>query len=734
MRRFARILLLLALYGVLLGIGIWAGLVTSAITKLDALEARATERQVPGVVLARDNSTVLRRLRAPTSRTYLETKDLPDVLVDATVAAEDRRFFDHSGIDVRGLARAALVDLRARAAREGGSTITQQLVKNTYVGPEQTAARKSREALFAVALETRWSKERILATYLNTAYFGGGRYGVVDAARGYFGVYPKQLTPAQAALLAALLRAPEGDNPATAPLRAKASRDRVLRTMHELGSIDDEELKTALSTPLPPRARLLAAARTTSREIAPQFVDAVTSQMIEHFGVRRALGAGLRVRTTIDAPMQRAANDALARVNDLGLDAALVAIDVETGEVRAMANGGAARKAAFNVALDGHRQPGSAFKPFMLAAAYDAGLTPKTKLRSAPFSKAYPGGVFTVKNDGGYSGDTTLERATWKSDNTVYARLQDELGIGKAIDVARASGVQSRIDEVPAAVLGALPDGATPTEMANAYATIARHGERISMAAGGGPRMVSIAAAKDTGERWRPAALRREAMSRPVADMVTTTLQGVIREGTGTGASIGRPAAGKTGTTEDYRDAWFVGYTPSLVVAVWVGHAQAGIPMRTENGGGPVTGGSIPASIWRSFMQVAQTGDGEKFDLEIPSYVTVLLDPSNGLLAGPWCADVVPTQVIEGNEPVTESSACRPTTRAVPDVLGQSPKDARDALEADDFSVASATEERLVTDPTQDGVIVAQTPAPGTEVSQGDEIRLVVGSSPFAGD
>lgn len=731
-RLLARLGTLLA-YGAVLGVGVWAGMLTSAVSKLDALEARATERQVPGVLLARDNRTVLRRLRAPTSRTYLETEDLPDVLVDAVVAAEDRRFFEHSGIDVRGLARAALVDLRAREAREGGSTVTQQLVKNTYVGPEQTIARKSREALFAMALETRWSKQRIMTTYLNTAYFGGGRYGVVDASRGYFGVFPKQLAPAQAALLAALLRSPEGDNPATAPVRARASRDRVLRSMRELGSLDEAQLRAALAAPLPPRARLLAGRAVSAREIAPQFADAVNAQLIERFGVRRALGGGLRVRTTLDAGMQRAANAALARVGEQGLDGALVAIDVRTGEVRAMANGGAARSAAFNVALDGHRQPGSAFKPFFLAAAYEAGLTPGTRLESAPFAKRYPGGEFRVKNDGGYAGTTTLERATWKSDNTVYARLQDQLGVAAGVDAARAAGIRSRIDEVPAAVLGALPDGATPTEMASAYATFARHGERIGMAGSGGPRLVSIAAAKDTGERWRPVAIRRDALPRGVADLVTRTLQGVVREGTGTGASIGRDAAGKTGTTEDYRDAWFVGYTPSLAVAVWVGHASGGIPMRTENGGGPVTGGSIPAAIWRAFMTSPGVlpEQAERFELELPEYVTVRIDPGNGLLAGPWCAGAVEAQVIAGQEPTTESAACTDAQRELPDVVGMPLDEARALLGEEAFAVASGTERQLVTDPAQDGLVIAQSPRAGTEVGRDERVRLVVGDSPI---
>jgi penicillin-binding protein 1A len=729
-RRLVRLLAGCILYGTVLAVGMWAGLVTSAVTKLDELEAKATKRDVAGVVLARDNHTILRSLRAPTSRTYLETEDLPPLLTHATVAAEDRRFFEHSGIDVRGLARAALVDLRARHAREGGSTITQQMVKNTYVGPKQTIARKTREALFAVALETRWPKERILTTYLNTAYFGNGIYGIVDASRGYFGVYPKALTPPQAALLAALLRSPEGNNPLTAPAQARAGRARVLTTMHELGTLTTAQWRAALEAPLVTRAGSAAAAR-ARREIAPQFTDAVSNQLIQHFGVRRALGSGLRVRTTLDPRLQRAANAALSRVEALGLDAALVAVDVATGEIRAMANGGSTRHAAFNVALDGHRQPGSSFKPFMLTAAYEAGMTPDTPLRSAPYSHEYPGGIFTVKNDGGYSGMTTLERATWKSDNTVYARLQQRVGIDKAIDAARAAGIRSAIDDVPATVLGALPEGATPAEMANAYATFARHGERISMVQGGGARLLARVSGRSDTDNWRPAALKRQTIPRGIADLVTSTLQGVLRSGTGVGASFGQPAAGKTGTTEDYRDAWFVGYTPKLAVAVWVGHARAGIPMRTENNGGPVTGGSIPAAIWRSFMTEVAPAEPATFELQLPEYVTVTVDADDGLLASPWCANAEQREFVQGEEPTTESATCESKQRPVPDVTGRNADDARTLLEDDGFFVADDQEERLITDPAKDGTVVALDPPPGTNIDRDTPIRLIIGSSPF---
>lgn len=720
----------LAAFGMIFAIGIGLGLVTAAFPTLDELESRAEVRHVPGAILAADGTTVLRQLRAPETRTYLDEGDVPQLLADAVVAAEDRRFRDHSGIDLRGIARAARADVVAGAAVEGGSTITQQLVKNTYVGPDRTLARKSREAVLAVALETRWSKDRILAAYLNTAYFGSGRYGAADAAKGYFGVPVAKLRPAQAAMLGALLRAPEGNNPDRAPQRAKQGRNRVVNTMEQLGTISPAQARVARNEPVPVAKRRRAVA---GPDLAPHLADVVVGDLIERYGVGRALGSGMRVRTTIDASMQRAATEAVAHAGDVDLGAALVAIDPRSGEVRAVALGGQAARGAFNVAFDGQRQPGSAFKPFMLAAAYEHGYTPDTRVESAPFDKQYPGGRFRVSNGGGYAGTTTLERATWQSDNTVYARLQDRFGIQSAIDQARAAGIRSRMDPVPALVLGALPQGTTPLELAHAYATFAAHGSRTSMVDGGGPRYVSWVSDPAADERWRPVAIKRQTIPRGVADQVTDTLQGVIRHGTGTGAAIGRPAAGKTGTTEEYRDAWFVGYTPELVTAVWVGHVRGGIPMKTENGGGPVTGGSIPASIWRTFMGAALDGRPvSQFELERPDYVTVSIDPASGLLAGVWCAGSVETKFVAGKEPTETATTCVERDRPIPDLVGLTIDEARRALTDDSFEVRPKVETQLVTDEQQHDVVLAQQPPAGERIFRDEPISLVIGEHPFS--
>ncbi len=656
---------------------------------------------------------------------------MPDQLADAVVAAEDRRFYEHSGIDVRGIARAARADLRSRSTAEGGSTITQQVVKNTYVGPERSLARKSREAILAVALETRWSKQRILTTYLNTAYFGSGFYGVADASSGYFGVPVAKLTLAQSALLGGLLRAPEVNSPYRAPAMARAARARVLAAMVDLGTITKAQAQRAERAPIPaPRA---SSSQSSSRELAPHVSDMIVGDLIDRYGVNRALGGGLRVRTTIDATLQREATESLQRATDVGLDAAIVSIDPKTGELRAAAQAGTGARGAFDVAFDGHRQPGSAFKPFMLAAAYEHGYTPTTPVVSAPFSKQYPGGAFVVTNGGGYAGTTTLEHATWNSDNTVYARLQDQLGIASAIRMAKAAGIRSRMDPVPALVLGALPQGTTPVELAHAYATFAAHGVRTSLADGGGPRYVSWVTEPGGAERWRPTTTRRHMIDRGVADQVTATLEGVVEHGTGTGAAIGRPVAGKTGTTEEYRDAWFVGYTPDLVTAVWVGHVRGGVPMNTENDGGPVMGGSIPASIWRSFMSSALDGSPvHDFDLHEPEYVTVSIDSKSGLLAGPWCAGAISARFVKGKQPTKTSTTCIEHDRPLPDLVGLSVDDARSLLAEQSFEVTPKLEKQLVSRADLHDVVLRQSPAAGVRVFRDEPISLVVGDDPFS--
>lgn len=731
LRRGLAVATRIALYGTVLGIGVFAGLVAAALPTLDGLERRASRSNLEGRVYARDGRTVLRRLRVDGSRTPVDEDDIPPALADAVIAAEDRRFLRHPGVDVRGIARAVSVDLRAGELREGGSTITQQFVKNAYIGSDRTVARKTREAVLATALETRWSKRRILAGYLGSAYFGNGAYGITDAARSYFGVPVRELDTAQSALLAGLLRAPERDNPFTAPYSARAERRRVLLSMYELDMLTLTEVRRAIATPLPRRVEFLAR-RSTKAELAPHFTDTVVARLVARYGTARALGGGLRVRTSIDAGMQRAALRAARQIDGTGLSVAIVAIDPGDGTVRALAVGGPAARASFDVASRGQRQPGSAFKPFALAAAFDAGLSADTRFASAPFSRRYPGGQrFVVTNASGlYGGETSLAAATHSSDNTVYARLQEEIGIRPVIATARAAGVSSSIDEVPAAVLGGLPEGVTPLELAHAYATFAAHGVRVGEGADTRPRMLLRVDEPGAGTTFRPGVVRRRGLARTTSDLVTQTLRGVVEAGTGTRAAIGRPAAGKTGTTEEYADAWFAGYTPELVTAVWVGIPEGAVPMRTQFEGGPVTGGTWPAQIWSAFMgDVLADVPARDFDLKLPSFVQVDIDPVTGLLAGPDCQRRETRSFLDGKQPVLESADCPRAPRPVPDVVGQQLEDAQAELEGEGFDAEIV--ERIIVDPDQDGIVVAQSPAAGEASTSDDPVLIEIGRSPI---
>ena len=720
-----------------------AGLVIAAVPDLPRIEGSRSFQSKPGTVLARDGVTVLRTLRSPTSRTYVNARDIPASMQHAVVAAEDRRFYQHRGVDPFGLARAAWVDLRSGKVEQGGSTITQQLVKNTYAGTDRTAARKSREAIYALALETKWSKQRILTAYLNTVYFGNGAYGIRDASKLYFGKRPQQLGIAESALLAAMLRAPERSNPLRSPDTALLRRAQVLQSMHDLHYITSQELAQARTRSLPTPASIQRRRNAAGNELAPHFTDAVLGKIISEYGVNETLGSGLRITTTLDPRIQQAARAAMRQIDGTKLGASVAVINAHTGEVLALANGGAAASSAFDVATNGHRQPGSAFKPFALTAALRAGMTPRAQLVSAPYHTRVNGKVWRVTNDGGYAGKTTLQQATWKSDNTAYARLTERIGVDAVIAAARNAGITSRIDPVPATTLGGLPDGVTPLELARAYATFANHGSTVN--ARGWSPMIQSAIHPKLGDLARIAAAEAgdsytssttpivRSIERPIADEVTDLLRGVVQHGTGTAASIGRPVAGKTGTSEHNVDAWFVGYTPDIVAAVWVGHPEGAIPMRHEFNGGPVFGGTYPARIWHDLMQAVTSGQPvHAFSLKTPSYVSVLIDPANGLRADVWCATAVSTEFIAGREPSRSSTTCASATRRLPNVVGMDAVAARALLDAAGF-----TWTEQVLNPQADSgqastqlQVTSQTPAAGTKVTRDRQITLVIGPAP----
>jgi len=528
----------------------------------------------------------------------------------ATIAVEDRRFFDHGGVDIEGIARAAVTDLRAGEIVEGGSTITQQLVRNLYISNERTVQRKLKEACLATKLDRAWTKHRILTTYLNQVYYGNQAYGIEAAAQTYFSKPAAKLTLSESALLAGLTQAPSVYNPFTTPPRALARRAVVLRAMLDTGVITRKRHAKAVSSTLRLRPGRLY------REIRePYFFGYVRDRLIEEYGAGQVRSGGMRVYTTIKPRYQRLAEDAIRDTLTEPTDpaAALISISPRTGAIRAMAAVVPNQpKNQFNLLSQARRQPGSTFKTFVLTAAVEMGVDPdSTYYVSAPFTyKPHPAGncddgswwcVHTYAND--YYGWSSIRSATIRSDNAVYAQLTLDVTPERVAQVARRMGVRSQLDVkgayVPAMGLGSV--AVSPLDLASAYATLAAGGvyaEPMAIR-----RVVLANGREDTRAGWgRPQ--RRRAISEGTAAIVTRILEQNMQSGTGTRAAFGRPAAGKTGTNEEHKDAWFAGYTPDLATTVWIGYTRAEIPMESVHGIA-VSGGSFPAEIWRLFMEPA---------------------------------------------------------------------------------------------------------------------------------
>jgi penicillin-binding protein 1A len=532
----------------------------------------------------------------------------------ATVAIEDRRFYQHGGIDLEGIGRALVRDIEEGRVVEGGSTITQQLVRNLYIRKsERTIQRKLTEACLAMRMNDRYSKDWILAEYMNTVYYGNHAYGIEAAAQTYFAKPARRLTIMQSALLAGLPQAPSVYDPFQFPARAITRRNRVLRAMAESGVISFAQYREASAV----TDLKLKRGKIYSRIHEPYFFSYVREELIEKYGAETVRSGGLRVYTTVERRYQRAAEKAIRDTLYYKDDpaAAVVSIDPMSGAIRAMTAITPGRVGnQFNLAAQSRRQSGSTFKTFVLAAAVAEGVDPdSTTYLSAPLHYqpspyVEPWEVATYSHS--YLGSTTISRATLSSDNTVFARLTLDLGPGKVAAMAHRLGVRSSLKAkegiyVPALGLGSM--GVSPLDMASAYATLAAggvHSEPMAIR-----KVELVDGSEDKAAGWgKPD--RQRVIADWVADTVTEILEDNIQAGTGTGAAIGRTAAGKTGTTEEHSDAWFCGYTPNLSTTVWVGYPQAEIPMESVHGIS-VAGGTFPAQIWRLFMSSALDGTRE---------------------------------------------------------------------------------------------------------------------------
>ena len=727
-RRRVRKRRLAALLGVLLVLATLAftfGLVRAVASEIPSLDPAAQDTDVDTVVYAKNGRTVLAVLRGDESRVLVGTEDIAPIMRQAIVSVEDQRFFEHKGIDLRGVARALWQDLRHQGIVEGGSTITQQFVKNAYIRNERTLARKVREAALAWQLEQRWTKDRILTAYLNTIYFGHGAYGIQQAARTYFKKSAKELTLPEAALLAGIPADPGLYDPTTNPGVAKARRRHVLGLMFEQGKITRADLQRATTAPLPDPENVRLPG---TQGPAPYFLNYVTEELVRKYGAGRVFGGGLRVITTIDPALQLKARAAIEKVlpNPDGPAAALVALDPRTGAVRAMFGGRSFRKSQFNLATQSRRQSGSAFKPLVLATAMREGISPATELESKPVEIDAGDRIWRVTNyDHTYLGRVSLSRAMVSSDNTVYARLTDLVGPRAIVRTAHALGIQSPLDAYFSIGLGSL--AVNPLEMARAYATIANGGRRVdSSIFGNRPRVVERVERIRSNRVEENAPIPTQVLDEGEAELLTQILEEVVQSGTGRRAAIpGRLVAGKTGTTDDYGDAWFVGYTPELVVAVWVGYADELRPMRTDYHGDPVAGGTFPAEIWREFIEQVDEDGGSSF--ELPPYLGgsatwVVKRDGKWQLDNGYCREARLLVYFSGRGPENEAD-CKQNEVAVPLVLGLTPEGAADRLAAQPLSTTVVY--KPAKPGTLPGIVVDQFPRSGG-LSANDDVTIVV--------
>lgn len=692
------------------------------------------DRGLTSVVYASDG-TVLAEWHAEEDRALVTYDELPADLINAVVAIEDERYWQHAGVDLRALARSIVANLEAGGVVQGASTITQQYVKNVVLTPEVTLDRKLTEAALALRLEEGLTKEEILERYLNTVYFGDGAYGVGTASLHFFGVPVSDLTLGQAALLAGMIQSPATTDPYRSPDAALARRRVVLNKMVELGWTDLESAEAADQEPLQLRPREPGKAR------YPYFTEEVKRRLLDD----PALGptpqdrynalfrGGLRIHTTIDPLAQDAAEAALASVlPEDGPSGALVAVDPRTGHVVALVGGrdfydADDPVAQFNLAVQARRQPGSSFKPFVLAAALEHGFSLRSVFKGGrTVTIATDSGPWLVENyNGAVFPDLTLLEATVFSVNIVYAQVVQAIGAESVVEVAQAAGITAPLQPLPSLALGA--EEVSPLDMASAYATFAADGIHVD------PIFVTSIETHDGINIYEAVPIVTEALDKDVARQVTAALTDVVRRGTGQRAKIGRPIAGKTGTSQAHRDAWFVGYTPELAAAVWVGFPEGQVAMEPPATPITVTGGSWPAQIWGRFASGALSGTpyGQLASASEDGLVTVEVDLSTGFLAGPYCprsqvqrirvpADDVPTVICPVHNP---TGVVQVGASTLPSVIGLDLGPAAETLNSAGFHVEVEWRDG---GSLAQGTVFDQRPSPGYPAQAGSTVVLTV--------
>ncbi|MBW4463758.1 MAG: penicillin-binding protein 1A [Nodosilinea sp. WJT8-NPBG4] len=570
------------------------GLVGLAISFRNLPDVRVLRNYVPSETsyIYDINGTLLHSLHDEANREVIDLDEMSPHLKRAVLAVEDSYFYSHNGINPSSVGRALLANVEAGGTVEGGSTITMQLVKNLFLTPERAVSRKVAEAVLALRLEQIFSKDEILEMYLNQVYWGHNNYGVETAAQSYFNKSARDLTLSEAAVMAGLIQAPESYSPFYDYEATKERQAVVLNRMRQLGWISPDEEVAARDTPL-----LVGEVKSFRSSISPYVTEAAVQELKQRFGNEAVVKGGMRVQTTVDLNMQRMAEATVqrhnARIGHIADQMALVSIDPRTHFVKAMVGGVDYQSSQFNRAIQAYRQPGSAFKPFVYYVAFATGrYTPASSIADTPVS--YPDGYryYSPKNyDSSFMGNIPIRTALETSRNVPAVKLGQAVGVNQIIELCRTLGIDSPMQPVTSLPLGAVD--LTPIEMAGAYATFASNGWHSE------PTFI-VQVSDSSGNVLLDNTPQPQLVLDPwAAASLTDVLQGVIARGTGKAAQIGRPAAGKTGTTDSQRDVWFVGYVPQLSTAVWIGNDNYS-PMRSGT-----TGGTYAAPVWRDFMQQA---------------------------------------------------------------------------------------------------------------------------------
>ncbi len=647
-----------ALFGALMlsavAAGIVLGLLFGAYNDLPAINE--LEEYRPNVV-----TRILDRNGELISELFLEKRiwiaynDIPETFINAITATEDARFFEHKGIRLLSILRAMIVDIRSGRMAQGGSTITQQLAKQLFLTPEKSVIRKIKEALLAIQIEKQYTKNEILELYCNQIYLGSGAYGIQAASNIYFGKSASDLSLAESALLAGLPKAPNRYSPFKSVERARQRRATALARMVTEGHITDSQEATAKNEPI------TLAVDEKDKSLASHFVETVRIYLEKTYGSDRLYKEGLTVTTTLDMDMQamaeKAALEGVKKVNtrikrarlytdDANVEVALVALRPDDGAILAMVGGSDFTRSQFNRAINAHRQPGSAFKPLIYLTALDTGFSPGDIIIDSPVSyknQAGKGEWKPANFSHRFYGPVTLRRALESSINVTSVKLLNKIGIGPVIATARKAGIRSPLTAGLSLALGA--SEVTPLELTSAYTVFANKGLYAE------PYYI-ISVKNSEGEILEEASpVVTDAVRPEVAYVLTNMLKGVIQNGTGRSVrSLNRPSAGKTGTTNDYRDAWFVGYTPDLATGVWVGFDDNRSMGRGE------TGGRAAAPIWLKFMEQALKNK-PSLDFTPPRHVVArTIDRESGKLATDRCRDTFEEVFVEGTEP---SEFCR---------------------------------------------------------------------------